>query len=104
MRIGSVGRRRGDLGHRAAREHARLGELGQPARDRVLELEGALLPQHHRRHRGDRLGHRVDPPDRVALDRQVRLDVAVAARRLVRELAVARDLDEVAGEAGPSST
>ena len=32
------------------------------------------------------------------LDRQAGLEVAVAARRLVGELAVAGDLDEVAGE------
>ena len=64
-----------------------------------LSSKRALLPQQHRRHRGDRLGHRVDPPQRVGLDRQVGLEVAAAAGRLVGELAVARDLDEVAGEA-----
>ena len=35
------------------------------ARDLVLELERALLPQHHRRHRRDRLRHRVDAKQRV---------------------------------------
>ena len=99
MRIGSAAGDGRDLRHRAAGEHARLGERGQEARDRVLELEAPFLPQHHRRHRGDRLGHRVDPPQRVGLDGQVGLDVAAPAGGLVGGLAVARDRDEVARQA-----
>ena len=75
-----LGRRHRDrLVLAAAGPHARVGEARDEARDRVLELERALLPQQHRRHRRDRLGHRVDPPQRVRLHRQPGLHVAQPA-------------------------
>ena len=94
-----LGRRHGhDLGHRAAAVDAHVGELGQEAGDRVLELEVPLLPQHHRRDRGDRLRHRVDAPQRVRLDGQVGLDVAPAAALDVGLVVAVHD-DEPAREA-----
>ncbi|MCW2704456.1 MAG: hypothetical protein JWQ37_2451 [Blastococcus sp.] len=77
---------------------AGLGELRQPLRDGVVELEGAFLVQHHRRDRGDRLGHREDPPAGVLLHRQVALDVAGAVLPDVHEPAVPGDGDEETGQ------
>ena len=72
IRTGSVAGTRQRLVLAAARPHPRVREGRDEARDRVLELERALLPQHHRRHRRDRLGHRVDAPQRVVVDRRRR--------------------------------
>ena len=55
-------------------------ECRDEAADRIAQVERALLVQHHRRDRGDRLGHRVDAEERVRLHRQSRLDVAVTTR------------------------
>ena len=60
-------------------------------RHRVEERERALLVEHHRRDRRDRLGHRVDAPDRVGLDRQAGLGVALPAVRDVGDPPAARD-------------
>ncbi len=49
---------------RAAAEDALVAERLDVAVHRVLQLERALLVEHHRRHRRDRLGHRVDAPQR----------------------------------------
>jgi hypothetical protein len=68
-----------------------LLEGGQPARDRVLKLKLALLVEHHQGHRGDRLGHRSDPKDRVVLDWQGVLGVAVSVRLDVHDLPVSSD-------------
>ena len=62
MRIGSVAGSVTGFSARARRVDARARRTRDEACDRVLELERALLVQHHRRHRGDRLGHRVDAP------------------------------------------
>ena len=45
--------------------HAHVLERGQDVADRLVELEFAVLDQDHRRHRGDRLGHRIDSPQAV---------------------------------------
>ena len=75
----------GGHGHRpdvrAAGVDPQVGEGRDELADRIGQLERALLVQHHRGHRGDRLGHRVQPPDRVRLHRQAGLDVALAAGR-----------------------
>ena len=64
-----------------------------------VELEGAILVEHHRRHRGDRLGHRVDAPYGVGLDRGAGLLVAVAIGAEVDDLAAAGDEHEPARQA-----
>ena len=64
-------------------------ELREEPRDRVVELEPALLVERHQRHAGDRLGHRVDPEDRVGLDRTARRQVPVADAGQRRHLAPA---------------
>ena len=51
-------------------EHLSIGELGQQVVDRVVEAQPALLDQHERGHRRDRLAHRRDAEHRVALDRR----------------------------------
>ena len=61
---------------RTAGVDADMGEGGDERADRIGELEGALLVEHHRGDRGDRLGHRVDAPQRVRLHRQPGFDVA----------------------------
>ncbi len=64
--------------------------------DRVGQLKAAFLVQHHGRDRGNRLGHRVDPPQGVRLHRQAGLDVALPVAGHVRELAVPGDRDQPA--------
>ncbi len=82
--------------HRALRRLAgdlHVLEFRQVVGDRRIEIELALLDQHHRGHAGDRLGHRRDPEDRIGLQRDLAGAVMSADRLQVRELAVARDGD-----------
>ena len=83
---------------RAAAPHLGVGERRDVPAHRVVELEQALLVGDQRGDGRDRLGHRVDPPDRVGLDRQPGLDVALAVRRHVGELAVAGHGEQPAGQ------
>ena len=83
---------------RAAVVDPDVGERRDEAADRILQLEGALLVQHHGRDRCDRLGHRVDPPQRVGLDRQARLDVALAVAGQVHDLAGPADHHQPPGQ------
>ena len=78
---------------------ADVGEGGDERADPVGQLEGALLVEHHRGDRGDRLGHRVDAPERVGLDRQPGLDVARPVAGNVREAALQAHRDQPAGQA-----
>ena len=97
----------GGHGHRLevgpAGEHPDVGEGRDERADRVVQLEGALLVEHHRRDRGDRLGHRVDAPQGVGLDRQPGLDVARAVAGHVGQPAPPAHRDQPAGSR-PSST
>ena len=47
-------------------QHLAVGELGHQSIDGLVEPQLALLHEDHRRRRGDGLGHRGDPEDRVA--------------------------------------
>ena len=85
-RPGGDGRRR----HPVAVD-AQVLEGRDELRHRVEERERALLVEQHRRDRGDRLGHRVDAPDRVGLDGQAGLRVALPAVRDVGDPPAARD-------------
>ncbi len=58
-------------------EHLAVGQFGQQAVDRLVPPQLALLDQDHRRHGGDRLGHRGDAEDRVPLERVVLAQVLV---------------------------
>jgi hypothetical protein len=53
-------------------------ELGRPAGDRIIQIEFARFEQHQGRHRSDRLGHRGDAEEGVALHRRAALQVALA--------------------------
>ena len=72
-----------------AHEHPRLGELGQDAGDRVAQPEAPLLHQLHHGHRGDRLGHREDPPQGVVGHGNRVLPVGQAGRGTEHHAAVA---------------
>ena len=78
------------LHHVAAGEHACVRERRNPARDRIGELEQALLVELHRGNRHDGLGHRVDAVDRVGGDWQRPLAVALAVAVRIRDLAATR--------------
>ena len=53
-----------------ARQHDLAArELGKVFRHRIVDADLALLDEHHHRQRGDRLGHRRDPEDRVGRHR-----------------------------------
>ena len=51
------------------RQHAPVGEFRQEPVDRIVEAQLASFDQNQRRNRGDRLGHRRDAEQRVALHR-----------------------------------
>ena len=95
----ALGRRRIDLAAAAAGIDARVGEGGDELRDRVVELKAALFVEHHDRRRGERLGHGIDPEDRVGPHRLVALDVGLAAGLGEGELALAHDHGHHAGQA-----
>ena len=66
--------------------------------DRVVELKLALVPQHHERGAGDRLGHGEDAEDGVCLHGHLIFDVLIAHRLGHQHLAVLRDHDDRAGQ------
>ena len=78
-------------------EHHLVRVRRQPLRDRVVEHELAVFPQHHQRRRHDRLGHRHQGEDRVAHHRQVLFLVAPALRLVMHDLALAADERHRAG-------
>src|SRR3546814_4475106 len=43
-------------------EHLHVLEAGKEIADRLVELQLPVLDQNHRRHRGNRLRHRIDAP------------------------------------------
>ena len=51
-------------------EHPPVGQLRQQLVDRLVEAQPALLDQEQRADGDDRLGHRGDPEDGVAVDRR----------------------------------
>ena len=66
-------------------------ELGQVAGDRVAERELALVVQDHHSDAGHRLGHRVDPEDRIPGHGLPALAIHAAIGLEVDDLAVTRD-------------
>ncbi len=66
-------------------------ELRNVARHGIVEPPLAFLVQHHHRNAGDRFAHRVDPEDRILLQRIAAADAALASRVEVDDLAVALD-------------
>ena len=78
-------------------EHLLVRVRRQPLRNRIVEHELAVFPQHHQRGRDNRLGHRREREDRVLLHRLVRFLVAPALRLEVDDLALARDQRHRAG-------
>ena len=78
--------------------HLQLGESWDVARHRVVEAPLALFVEHHQRDAGDRLGHRIDAEDGVALHGRAALDVLDAGDVDVDELAAARHQRHHAGE------
>jgi hypothetical protein len=85
-------------GSRPADVHPRLGEGRQEVGHAVVELEAALFQEHQRGDGGDRFGHGVDAPQRVALHGESGREVASAVRGQVGDLPVPRDGDQVAGQ------
>ena len=77
---------------------AHVGHLGQVFAHRISERKLAILDQDHRRHAGDRLGHRGDPEDRVGLQRDLAGAIIGADGLQVGELAVPREGNDGARE------
>ena len=67
-------------------QHPEVGQLGHPPRDGIVERERALLDQTHGGGDRDRLRHRRDPEDRVALHRQTGVHVAMPERIDLQDL------------------
>ena len=61
-------------------QHAAVRQLRQQPLDRLVHREPAVLHQHQRGDRGDRLGHRGDAEDRVAAHRPLAVVVHRAER------------------------
>ena len=102
-----IGRRAGSLSNFARLppvSDPHVGKFRQEAGDRVVELEAALLVEHHHRHRGQRLRHRVDARDGVGGERRVAGDVGPAVGAEERGPAAARHASPTGRRALPSST
>src|SRR5688500_8108872 len=82
----------------AADEDTLVLERRDELRHGIVELEAAMLPQHHQADAHDRLRHRVDAEDRVRRDRPPLLDLEMPPRLEVRDLSPARDEHERAGK------
>jgi hypothetical protein len=80
-----------------AGEHLELGELRDVPRHRILEAPLSFLVEHHHRCAGDWLGHRVDPEDRVLLNRIALADILHSDGVVMHDLAVARQQRDDAG-------
>src|SRR5262249_23047472 len=76
-----------------------VAPLRDEPRHGVAQLEHPALVQRHQRDAGDRLGHRVDAPDRVLLDRRGPLEVPGPERAEVADVPVPRDRGLAAGDA-----
>ena len=93
-----------DRGHggrgqrRTSPVHPQVGELRDEPRDRVGQLQEPALVEHQRGDRGDRLGHRVDAPERVVGHRAVGLQVGPAVVGEQRHPAAPGHRDRPAGE------
>jgi hypothetical protein len=75
--------------------------LGQVFRDIVIELQLALVDEHHDRRRRHRLGHRRDVEDRVLGHRHVPRDAHLAERLVVEHAVATDDRDYDAGHVAP---
>jgi hypothetical protein len=78
--------------------HLEVGEFRNVLRDRIARLPLSFVVQHHHRHAGDRLGHRVDAGDRVQLHRRLLLEILEAVGLVLHDLALARHQRDDAGE------
>ena len=72
--------------------HQYLGilEFRQIFGDGILKQEVPLLIQNHHRRRGDRLGHRADPKNRIRLHGFARFAILHALRLEIRNLPVTK--------------
>ena len=76
---------------RLADQDLAVAEMGQEARQRVVEAESPLLPQHQEQDRDDRLGHGIDAVDRALGNRQAAFRVAPADPPGMEHAVAARD-------------
>ena len=83
---------------RGSRSTRMSASSGSHLVDRIGQRQLAVLDQRHRCGDRDRLGHRGDAEDRVALHRQTRVDVAVAELVDLPHLAGMPDQRDRAGE------
>jgi len=67
-------------------------------RDGIVELQLAILDQHHGGNRGDRLRHRIQAKDRIRVHRQFGRDIADAEIFGINRLAVLLDQEDRAGD------
>ena len=79
-------------------EHLQFLEFGQKRHHRIIKLEGAVLVEHHRRDRRDRLGHGKDAKQRVLRERPVIFHTTPAHSRHMHDPALAGDHRQHAGE------
>ena len=70
----------------------------QELRDRIGQLHLAVLDEHHRRDRHERLRHRVDAEDGIGRHRCAARRIAMTHGRRVHELAAARDHHDGTGQ------
>ena len=82
----------GGLPARIGARHRDLefGKLGQVDADGIPQAQTPVLDKQHRRHRRERLGHRVEPKDRVLRHRGARLGIELPEGFEVRDGPLAR--------------
>ena len=93
-----------DCGNRGVRRGGSTGvdpgifERRDVPLDRVAQFETPLFKERHEHHRGDGLGHGVDPEQGVCFDGELASDVAVSAGSDVNNFPFAGNAHEVAGD------
>src|SRR5580658_4934982 len=82
-------------------EYLQRGQLANVVSDWLLELQQALLVEHHDRHRGHGLGHRGDAYERVGPHRLAPGDVAQTVFSELYDVAAAADDGDDSGSYTP---
>ena len=85
-------------GGRLPDRHLHAAELGDVARDRIVQPQLSFLDHHHDADADDRLGHRRDAEHRRRRHRLLRLEIHDALRVDVGEATLARHRDHGAGQ------
>ena len=77
--------------------HPHVFERRDVLAERIVEMKGAFLVEHHRRDRRNRFGHRVEAKQPVLVEPHLRLRIAVTDCFEIGHLSASRDESERTG-------